>query len=209
MNLLPVFIRRAKRHYQFKSLYRFFEGREFGEVLEIGAGKRFTWEKRINCRNFIKTDLQPALGFEVANVTKLPYKSGRFGLVLCISVLEHLNDVNELQKAIGELKRVTAPGGLLVVAIPFLYPFHRAPVDSFRLTLSGLKRCFAWPVLFDLKTLNWLPGFYSSSVAVFQNDMVNTTITGRTFSGMSYFGLIHSRRANRLLKEAKNKCLEK
>ncbi|AEG61042.1 class I SAM-dependent methyltransferase [Desulforamulus ruminis] len=49
------------------------------------------------------------------SVTRLSFEDQSFDLVLCLDVLEHLeND----QKALEELKRVLRPGGLLLITVP-------------------------------------------------------------------------------------------
>jgi SAM-dependent methyltransferase len=50
-----------------------------------------------------------------ASVLSLPFGDGVFGLVTCLDVLEHLDDD---VRALRELRRVTAPGGALVVTVP-------------------------------------------------------------------------------------------
>jgi len=49
------------------------------------------------------------------NIFHLPYKKGSFDLVVCLSVLEHLNN---LEPAILELKRVLKESGKLIVGFP-------------------------------------------------------------------------------------------
>jgi SAM-dependent methyltransferase len=48
-------------------------------------------------------------------VLRLPFGDGVFSLVTCLDVLEHLDDD---RAALRELRRVTAPGGALVVTVP-------------------------------------------------------------------------------------------
>ena len=50
-----------------------------------------------------------------ADITALPFADKQFGSVICYSVLEHIADVT---RAIGELSRVTRPGGTLVIGVP-------------------------------------------------------------------------------------------
>jgi len=50
-----------------------------------------------------------------ANVTRLPFRDGSLDLIFCTEVLEHLERPEE---AVGELARVLAPGGRLVVSVP-------------------------------------------------------------------------------------------
>ncbi len=57
----------------------------------------------------------PPLLFHVGNLTKrLPFDSGIFDVVLCISVLEHLPAKSRLT-AIHELWRLVSPGGCLIM----------------------------------------------------------------------------------------------
>ena len=60
-----------------------------------------------------------ALGIEVelcnASLFELPFGDGEFGALVCVSVLEHLRD---LDAALDELTRVVAGGGRLVLGVP-------------------------------------------------------------------------------------------
>ena len=50
-----------------------------------------------------------------ADVRQLPFRTGSFSHVVCVSVLEHLRD---LDAALKELRRVTADDGWLIVGVP-------------------------------------------------------------------------------------------
>lgn len=50
--------------------------------------------------------------FTSSVLEELPYRDGSFNLVVCINVLDHVQDYN---KCMGEMRRVLAPGGLLVI----------------------------------------------------------------------------------------------
>jgi len=56
----------------------------------------------------------PAVEARVASVTELPFADSSFDLVLCLEVLEHLDDP---ASAVGELARVAASD--VVVSVPF------------------------------------------------------------------------------------------
>jgi SAM-dependent methyltransferase len=62
-------------------------------------------------------------------------EDARFGSVLCTEVLEH---VHRPERALAELLRVTAPGGSLLLSVPWFYPFHPCPLDLRRFTAQGL-----------------------------------------------------------------------
>ena len=64
-----------------------------------------------------------------------------FDLVLCISVLEH---VQRPPCVAANLRHFLATGGHLFVAVPFLYPYHpgRGFGDFWRFTADGLRLLF-------------------------------------------------------------------
>lgn len=76
-----------------------------------------------------------------ADFHDLPYRDDSFDLVSCIDVLEHLRDD---RRAAGELARVLAPGGLLVMTVPayqFLWGDHDVLYGHYRrYRTSGLRR---------------------------------------------------------------------
>lgn len=55
------------------------------------------------------------LKLTTADVMHLPYKAGVFDCIVCISVLEHLNNLNQ---AIEEIIRIAKPGAQFIFGIP-------------------------------------------------------------------------------------------
>jgi ubiquinone/menaquinone biosynthesis C-methylase UbiE len=55
------------------------------------------------------------LSAAAADVTRLPFKTGAFDATFCVAVLQHVND---LGRAVGELARVTRPGGRVLTVEP-------------------------------------------------------------------------------------------
>src|SRR5690606_21920552 len=74
----------------------------------------------------------------VADIHSLPHDwTGRFSGVLCSEVLEH---VRRPVRGLTELRRVTKPGGWIVVTTLFAFPEHGFPDDYFRFTRNGLAQ---------------------------------------------------------------------
>ena len=63
---------------------------------------------------------------------------GPFDVVLCTQVIEHVTDIRNFCE---EICRVLAPGGELMLSVPFLYPIHDIH-DYRRLTPAGVAQLF-------------------------------------------------------------------
>lgn len=75
----------------------------------------------------------------VGDIHALPLPAASVDAVLCIAVLEH---VEEPEQAVGEIYRVLKPGGYCFLYAPFLYYYHPLPGyygDYFRFTADGMK----------------------------------------------------------------------
>lgn len=116
-----------------------------GWTLEVGAYGRPSYGRFFPNRTGV--DVREGSGVDrVASVYDLPFKDGEFENVLCMSVLEHLE---EPRKAIKEMWRVLKPGGRIIVSVPFLFPIHDAPGDYWRFTKYGLQQLFSkgWNII--------------------------------------------------------------
>ena len=66
----------------------------------------------------------------------LPLLSASADSVVCSEVLEHVRDP---RRVVSELARVLKPGGVMLLAVPFLYGLHSVPYDYWRFTRFGLE----------------------------------------------------------------------
>ena len=110
-------------------------------VLDVGCGvKPYYPFFEPHVSEYVGVDVveNPAADLQGA-VEALPVDDGSFDLVLCIQVLEHADDP---AKAIGELRRVVAPGGAVLASTHGVQVYHPAPVDLWRWTHAGLDRLF-------------------------------------------------------------------
>src|SRR3989339_1292094 len=123
------------------------------DILDIGGGLRVDASKanRYDKKNawladYIKksnykildkvADYQPDI---VGDIHDLPFGDNRLDAIICIVVLEH---VEEPQKAVKEIYRVLKPGGFCFIYVPFLYYYHPMPGyygDFYRFTYEGVK----------------------------------------------------------------------
>lgn len=106
-----------------------------GNVLNAGAGERdIRWmvDGRLYNQDIIE---RQHLDF-VAPLHAIPTADGFFDAIVCNAVLEHVANPDEVM---DEFARVTAPGGSLLLTIPFMQPEHRDPTDFQRYTSDGIR----------------------------------------------------------------------
>lgn len=135
-----------------RSIKRIFDDKEL--IIDIGGGLRVAAEKNnrgnqnaaladyiFSKKRHYKVldkvaDYKPDI---VGDIHELPLESGSVDAVICIAVLEH---VEEPQKAVREMYRVLKPGGYCYIYVPFLYYYHPMPGyygDFYRFTFDGLQ----------------------------------------------------------------------
>jgi ubiquinone/menaquinone biosynthesis C-methylase UbiE len=126
-------------------------------VLDIGAGPGvFTTsltERGTTCwvvdlsvemveaaRRRVPAALANRARFAAADIEHLPFADGAFDTVVCVGVLQYVEDV---QQAFAEMARVTAPGGQLIVTFPNsrspLNRLHAGVIAAARIGLASLR----------------------------------------------------------------------
>ena len=114
-----------------------------GRVLDLGAADGWARAHVPGASDYVSLDY-PATAVALYGVrpdifgtaTCLPFRDASFATVLLLDVLEHVPDP---ESALAEVARVLAPGGRLLLTVPFLYPIHDDPYDFQRYTRNGLK----------------------------------------------------------------------
>jgi len=61
--------------------------------------------------------LGPLNAYVTCDVTSLPFRDGAFDLIVSDSTLDHFGATAEIHRSLGEMARVLAPGGRMVVSI--------------------------------------------------------------------------------------------
>ena len=108
-------------------------------VVEIGSGEDEQSCKRffdVGYFDFIKTDITRK--HEHWDITKKPFRE-KVDVVLCLSVLEHVMDV---EKGVENIYKSLRSGGYVIISVPFFYTLHLLPFDYWRFTEFSLKKLF-------------------------------------------------------------------
>lgn len=109
-----------------------------GEVLNAGAGDRDLRSLvpgRVHNQDIVE-GLHSADIDIVSPLHRIPVEDRFFDAIVCNAVLEHVANPEEVM---AEFARVSKPGGLLYLCVPFMQPEHLDPTDFQRYTLDGLK----------------------------------------------------------------------
>jgi SAM-dependent methyltransferase len=104
-------------------------------VLDLGCGNR-PYADLLDGSDYVGVDYsaEDSLPDIITDGTRLALRDGRFDLVFCTQVIEHVPAPAAL---VAEAHRVLRPGGFLVLTGPFWWPLHEEPHDYHRFTRHG------------------------------------------------------------------------
>ena len=86
------------------------------DILHVGPGAALVrWFGTLDGIRYVTFDLDSPLATVQGDIRKMPFEDQSFDLILCLHVLEHVEDDGT---AIRELYRVLAPGGKAVIQVP-------------------------------------------------------------------------------------------
>jgi SAM-dependent methyltransferase len=120
-----------------------------GRLLEVGCGSGiFLPELAKHCDELFGCDMHPNLGHtremllregvradvRHADACDLPYDSASLDAIVCMSVLEHLRD---LESPAAEFARVLRPGGVVIVGVPVANLMTEAMLRTSYLSLDA------------------------------------------------------------------------
>lgn len=92
-------------------------------------------------RSYVGCDMRSGPGVDrVEDLAQLTLPDDVAETIICVDTLEH---VFEVRRAVDELLRVLAPGGVILLAAPMDFRIHDFPSDYWRLTPSCLSRLLA------------------------------------------------------------------
>lgn len=111
-----------------------------GSILDLGGDTRSEYQSLFQGNFEIKTvNLTKDSGAHIIHDLEkipIPVSSESYDGVLLINVLEHIYHAEQL---VRETYRVVRPGGIIVIAVPFLFPVHPSPRDYWRFTDEALR----------------------------------------------------------------------
>jgi len=109
-------------------------------VLDVGCGDRPYDELLAAAAELVGFDVPGNPHADLhGSIDALPVEDAAFDVVLCLQVLEHVEDP---AAAVRELRRVVGPGGRVLLSTHGVYPFHPNPHDLWRWTHTGLEHLF-------------------------------------------------------------------
>lgn len=111
-----------------------------GAALDAGCGTmpfRRILERHVTEYHCLDHEQRAAEVTFLADIQTMEHvPAGRYDIVLCSEVLEHLPLP---EQALTSINRVLKSGGRLVLTVPFLSRLHEEPNDYFRYTSHGLR----------------------------------------------------------------------
>ena len=112
-------------------------------ILEIGSGRQdlgqdaYSMSHLFGARtDFVRSDVNPEFGHRIVDLTADGHEP-EFDVVLCVSVLEHIEDLSSATRGLHSL---LVPGGRAIVSTPFCFPYHDEPADYWRFTMHGMQK---------------------------------------------------------------------
>jgi SAM-dependent methyltransferase len=112
-----------------------------GDVIDIGCGSSKYKSIILGFRgvkSFTGIDFIKDTGVDIVADLNSPFpiKDNSYDSAICISVLEHLLEPKE---ALKEMNRILKPEGSILLATPWIFPYHAVPDDYFRFSRKALE----------------------------------------------------------------------
>jgi SAM-dependent methyltransferase len=175
-----------------------------GRLLDVGCGSQpyrslFTVDEYVG----LELDTPDARARDVADAyyegDSFPFPGGRFDTLLCNQVLEHVFNPDVF---VNEMHRVLAPGGRLLLTVPFVWDEHEQPHDYARYSSFGLQALLERngfqivehrKLMGDFSVLCQLANAYLFKVFQSRGRLVNLLVTAGVMGPVSLAGRVLAR----------------
>lgn len=122
-----------------RQIAAFLPSYHLGRVLDYGAGNS-PYREYISCDRYVTADVSQNLAGDIEYLLVpgecLAVDAASFDTALLLDVLEHAPDPDFI---LGEIRRLLAPNGRLLISVPFIYREHETPYDFARYTVFGMR----------------------------------------------------------------------
>lgn len=140
---------------------------EFGALQVAGEPELEDLRPLFPGRTYVGCDMRPGPGVDrVLDLHEIALPDASAGTVICMDTLEH---VEHPRRAMRELYRILAPGGIAVISSVMNFPIHGYPQDFWRFTPEGFR--------------SLLNCFDDSFVGYYGHDDFPHTVVGLGFKG--------------------------
>lgn len=172
-----------------------------GRLLDVGCGSK-PYRRLFSAAAYVGLDIdsETARRRAVADAfydgKTFPFLDGEFQAVLCNQVLEHVFHPDEF---VREIRRVLAPGGKLLLTVPFVWDEHEQPWDFARYSSFGLRALLernGFRVLEQRKLLDDFSVLVQLAIAYFfkvsrsRSRLLNLAVCVVFFAPLSLLGLV-------------------
>ena len=112
-----------------------------GRLLDVGCGSK-PYRQLFDVSEYVGLDIDSETARRRGTAdflydgNRFPFDDARFDAVLCNQVLEHVFNPDSF---VTEMHRVLAPGGKLLLTVPFIWDEHEQPWDYARYSSFGLR----------------------------------------------------------------------
>jgi SAM-dependent methyltransferase len=114
---------------------------EFGSYIVPGQESIGDLRPLFAGREYVGCDMREGPGVDqVEDISRLSMADESVPSIVCVETLEH---VFEVRRAVDEIIRVLAPGGIVLISTPFNFYLHNYPGDYWRITPSCLDGLLA------------------------------------------------------------------
>ena len=171
-----------------------------GRMLDVGCGSQ-PYRSLFPTSSYVGLDIDSprtrklAVADRFYDGHRFPFDDGEFSAVLCNQVFEHVFNPGEF---LSEVRRVMAPGGRLLLTVPFVWDEHEQPWDYARYSSFGLRALLeqhGFRVLRQQKLMNDFSLIFQLSIAYLykvtltRSPYLNLVMTILMFGPLSLLGL--------------------